>query len=532
MKKILLDFIELKKKFTKPELQEILSEKNIEICLRIPLPSSRKTESQLQMAADYFDALFIGETICNYCIDISSEYQRIEKPQYAKFVLLIFLPKNPKKIANIILEFSTDFIDIYRRSEKYNRKMQKFQLELLNDKRYPRLYQLANSWMAYWIGGLNDESSIGQFFCMISGKPLSVFDFDYVWIFTPGLRKDDLSKIRSAFIEHFEWQYGFWKTFTAKDPSFEYYQSSRNVWIIPYKKKEMDQYFLNEEIDIQSFFETELRNLVRPNFVFPNFSPAMYLTSKNYRLIFNENGICGFPNRTLITICRICAEFIHNKFWFSQTGTIDYEDAKESIPTSYLSEDNQVLLVKDNYAQYIFWGIDTIPIEKAEKILNDIGKTSDYFKSGELSCPWEEINEDQFEELCYDIILQSKRINPDTIRKMGKSKSRDGGRDIIFEESEFFNFGEITKYIAQCKLVRNDHSLAGSRINMSDTIDQFNAGGYIVMTNGVIDSTLFDKLDAISKKKKVKTRTWSKLEIERFLARRPDIKKRYFKNGC
>ena len=75
-------------------------------------------------------------------------------------------------------------------------------------------------------------------------------------------------------------------------------------------------------------------------------------------------------------------------------------------------------------------------------------------------------------------------------------------------------------------------SLAGSRINMSDTIDQFNAGGYIVMTNGVIDSTLFDKLDAISKKNKVKTRTWSKLEIERFLARRPDIKKRYFKNDC
>jgi hypothetical protein len=116
---------------------------------------------------------------------------------------------------------------------------------------------------------------------------------------------------------------------------------------------------------------------------------------------------------------------------------------------------------------------------------------------------------------------------------MGKSKSRDGGRDITVEESQFFSLGFPKKYIIQCKLVKSGNSLSGSKINnISDTIDQFEAEGYIVMTNGVIDPTLFDKLDAIAKKKKIKKDTWSKFEIERFLARRPDIKKRYFKNDC
>jgi hypothetical protein len=202
----------------------------------------------------------------------------------------------------------------------------------------------------------------------------------------------------------------------------------------------------------------------------------------------------------------------------------------ESNPKFYLSEEGSFLLIKDNFAQYLFFGIDKIPIEKAETILNDIGKTADFLKKDDLSCSWDQITDDQFEELCYDIIIQSERFNPNTIRKMGKSKSRDGGRDITIEESRFFSLGLPKKYIVQCKLVKTGKSLSGSKINMSDTIDQYEAKGYIVMTNGVIDPTLFDKLDMIAKTKEVKTDTWSKYEIERFLARRPDIKKRYFKN--
>lgn len=532
MKKTFLNFIELKKEYSKLELQTILSKPNIEFCLKIPLPSSRVTESQLQMAADYFDALFIGESIGTYCSNISSEYLRIEKPQYSKFVLISFIPKNPKKIAELILDFSTDFIDIYKRSEKYNRKLQKFQLDLINDRIYPRLYELANHWMAYWIGGLNSESSIGHFFSMIAGKPVSVFDFEYVWIFSPGLKKSDLPEIRSAFIEHFEWQYGFWKAFKSKKNNFDYYESLSEIKIIPHINKKTDHGFIKEEVKIKEIFKVELSEDVHRSFVPPKFYPATYFTSNEHRIIFNENKICNFPNRALIILSRYCAEFISTNFWFSLNGVINYEDCLESIPKYYLSEEGTYLLIKDNYAQYLFFGIDTIPIEKAEKILNDIGKTADFLKSGDISCSWDQITDDQFEELCYDILLQSELFNPDTIRKMGKSKSRDGGRDITIEESRFFRLEPPKKFIVQCKLVKTGISLSGSKINMSDTIDQYEAGGYIVMTNGVIDPTLFDKLDAIAKKKKIKTGTWSKYEIERFLARRPDIKNRYFKNNC
>ncbi|MFA4849999.1 MAG: hypothetical protein WC626_09780 [Methanoregula sp.] len=531
MKKISINFIELKK-YSKSEIQKILSEPNNQFCLRIPLPSSRVTESQLQMAAEYFDALFIGESIGKYCIEISSEYIRIEKPQYSKFVVLSFIPKNPKKIAEMIFEFSTDFIDTYKRSEKYNRKLQKFQLDLINDRIYPRLYELANHWMAYWIGGLNGTSSIGDFFSMISGKPWSVFDFDYMWIFTQGLKKSDLPEIRSAFIEHFEWQYGFWKAFKSRKYDFDYYESLSLIKIIPHINKNTDHGFVKEEVKIKEIFDVDLVEVPRQNFVPPKFYSATYFTSSEHRIVFNENTICNFPSRALIILSRYCAECISTKFWFSLTGIINYEDCLESIPKYYLSEEGTYLLIKDNYAQYLFFGIDTIPIENAEKILNDIGKTADFLKSNDISCSWDQITDDQFEELCYDILLQSERFNPDTIRKMGKSKSRDGGRDITIEESRFFSLDSPKKFIIQCKLVKTGISLSGSKINMSDTIDQYEAGGYIVMTNGVIDATLFDKLDAIAKKKKIKTGTWSKYEIERFLARRPDIKKRYFKNDC
>ena len=48
------------------------------------------------------------------------------------------------------------------------------------------------------------------------------------------------------------------------------------------------------------------------------------------------------------------------------------------------------------------------------------------------------------------------------------------------------------------------------------------------MTNVVIDSILYGKIEDIGNNRGVKTDFWSKYEIEGFLIRRPKIRKKYF----
>ena len=48
------------------------------------------------------------------------------------------------------------------------------------------------------------------------------------------------------------------------------------------------------------------------------------------------------------------------------------------------------------------------------------------------------------------------------------------------------------------------------------------------MTNVVIDSTLFDKLDAIAMKRNIGKLTWSGMELERFLQSHVDLIQKYF----
>jgi hypothetical protein len=77
---------------------------------------------------------------------------------------------------------------------------------------------------------------------------------------------------------------------------------------------------------------------------------------------------------------------------------------------------------------------------------------------------------------------------------MGKSRSRDGGRDIVFHTTGRAGQPPV-KWIVQCKLIRDGSSLAGSKVQVADPVDQYGAGGFCVMTSGVIDSTLYDKLE-------------------------------------
>lgn len=153
--------------------------------------------------------------------------------------------------------------------------------------------------------------------------------------------------------------------------------------------------------------------------------------------------------------------------------------------------------------------------------------SSETFLSETFEIDWSKVDDETFEEICYDIIYQTPSFDRSTIVKMGKSRSRDGGRDIVIHTSASAGSAP-EKYIFQCKAIAPGRSLTTSNMgSVSDVIDQYGAAGYGVMTTGLIDATLFDRLEAITKRRNVKLRHFSRMEIERFLAGRPALLERY-----
>ena len=110
---------------------------------------------------------------------------------------------------------------------------------------------------------------------------------------------------------------------------------------------------------------------------------------------------------------------------------------------------------------------------------------------------------------------------------MGSSRSRDGGRDLLAKTRSRHGHPSES-WIIQCKHTNSRKSLSGSQVQISDVVDQYECQGFGVMTNVVIDSTLFDKLDAIAMKRNIGKLTWSGMELERFLQSHVDLIQKYF----
>lgn len=142
---------------------------------------------------------------------------------------------------------------------------------------------------------------------------------------------------------------------------------------------------------------------------------------------------------------------------------------------------------------------------------------------------WTSITDDAFENLCFDIIYAHPKFDSDTIRRFGKTRSRDGGRDIEISERTV-RFGDRPrKWIFQCKLVTSGSSLGKGKVqDVGDLLAQYSANGFGVMTNVPIDATLYDKLDAICMPRGVEQINMSRLEIERTLVANPALRKKYF----
>ena len=144
-----------------------------------------------------------------------------------------------------------------------------------------------------------------------------------------------------------------------------------------------------------------------------------------------------------------------------------------------------------------------------------------------IACNWDGLSDERFERLCCDVLERCGHYDRERITKMGRSRSRDGGRDIIAFSNP--RAGRPSrKFIFQCKRIGKDKALCGKNVSVSDVVDQFGAGGFGVMTSGLIDATLYDKVEQIANNRSIDRDWWDQLRLERFLAENTDIKNRYF----
>lgn len=145
--------------------------------------------------------------------------------------------------------------------------------------------------------------------------------------------------------------------------------------------------------------------------------------------------------------------------------------------------------------------------------------------------PWEILDDELFEQLCWDYLYASPQFDRNRLEKIGKSRSRDGGRDIVAWTNRAPPFYRPpVKWVFQCKHIRADESLTPKHIkSIRDVIEQYDAGGYGVMTCGYIDATLHDRVDSICGKRGVEVRKVDRFQLQAFVSARPHLVDKYFR---
>ncbi|HLP89541.1 MAG TPA: hypothetical protein VK184_13240 [Nostocaceae cyanobacterium] len=484
--------------YSRDQLYELLVNIYSNITLEIKIGYDHY--SNLSWAEAYLWALFVGESIANYC-------EFIVDSREGDYINFIFRPKNITKLID------------------------KLKWLTINTEDNPKEY-------------LEFENIYDDFRCNLENRKLNFPDIaDSYWgNVMVGIHELGDETTHEIYARHPELKHYFFRSFISNNISYDFYVSEY-CWIVP-----LDE---NIEVLLQSYGANYGQSI--------DLEEAYFLSIINLpSLIFNKRNVVKLPHRQLYQAQK-CAEDIWNeKFALEMinkdgrildiqdskireiymlrklSGThLDISDLQKEIKKIFLSRDTNILVLCDNVCQYVFFwdSIEKINYQDLELNFNQISQNTNSIisicKPSEISCPWEKLDDEKFEQLCYDVIYSYYQLKPIHIRKMGKSRSRDGKRDIEFYTERPGK--DPVKWIAQCKLIRDGSSLTASKVqDIMDTLVQYEAKGFCIMTSGIIDSTLYDKLDKIKTTKRFKTSEWSKLELERFIANHPEIRNRYF----
>lgn len=287
-----------------------------------------------------------------------------------------------------------------------------------------------------------------------------------------------------------------------------------------------------------------------------DFLPADFLVIGGESFMHHEGLLVRFPSGRYFS-SQVCARLVtqddeYAEHWSSDPFDalrspaaeaaaplgISTCDAAEGTPAlaegCYLHETGTLAFVNDGGFLHLLYDLRPAQLQTAKVLREASAQTTDELSTAtgvvpSLQCDWSSLNDDAFEELCYQLIFDNPKFDSETIRKLGKSKSRDGGRDIVVHEVTIGPWVGPRKWIFQCKLVTNGSSLGATRLtDVGDMLEQYGAQGFGVITSAQMDATLYDKLDAICSKRQVEQYHLSVLELERALGRNRRVRQKFF----
>lgn len=329
--------------------------------------------------------------------------------------------------------------------------------------------------------------------------------------FLPSLYEEQDEYLYNQLLHHPEYKYYFWKSALSKNIKSDVY-CSHKMWLIPN--------------DIETATITD-----HIGFKYLNFEKAHLLVCNNEGLLINSNNAIKWPEEELQNAKQLVSHLMDK----NSRDNKDYDFTFDTpmFTEYYLDTEANLILVVDNYGYSYLLDYPEKYRNEDLRLFNELLNSafSPFDKlmgySHIINCDWSNIDDETFEQLCYDVIYYSERYDNSSIKKMGNSRSRDGGRDIEVWTKDRLGSPPV-KFIFQSKQTQAKSLSARKVQDIGDTIDQYGAKGYGIMTSTVIDSTLYDKLEGIKRNRNIETVTWSVYEIERFLERHPEIKQRYF----
>jgi len=303
-----------------------------------------------------------------------------------------------------------------------------------------------------------------------------------------------------------EYRYGYWRSAASKKLGIEFYVSTE-AWIIP------DVSNLNKVLECYSGIDQEII-----------LDTALVYVFKGRSVLYNKHLAIWFEFPAAYDTARAWAY-----------NALKFKNDSNSGTTFLLSTYGDVFVATEGSFACVFF-IDKVKCRHGEliSIYEDVRINHDSFSfllglSNTIELDWDKFGADRFEELCYDIIYHHAKFDNKTIRKMGKTKSRDGGRDIVVMTKETIA-NEPQLFIFQCKFMKRSESLTRARLSdAANVIMQYGAKGYGIFTTGVIDAALYDMLDGFAQHQQISTKeNWSIFEIERYLFYNTEMRKRYF----
>ena len=319
--------------------------------------------------------------------------------------------------------------------------------------------------------------------------------------------------------ENPEWAYTTWKSAWSTVLGFDLYVSDK-FWL------------LSPDVDLAKATEfASDYNLTDLVFVVPKY---VLMTQKNYYIV-TDDDVIRLP--------------IHGHYDAAQVArnVFPFNDIRENAEhywgisgTFSIASDLSIVAFKDDTFKYITFRdyfevltrkqIDSMADGFRDMLTDLLSKGTG---SAKLNCDWKCFDDEKFEMLCYDLVLQDRRFVPDKTKKMGKTRSRDGGRDIVTESASHAGqkHRSSNKWIIQCKFSKKLKTLGRNAIQLSQLIDEYLPEGVIIATNTLIDAGAYDSYEKIGQNRKVKIEFWDGLQLPRKISTNPDIHAQYWSEG-